>query len=63
MEKRFLRVKEAAALLSLSVQGLYDALLTGKIPGAKLAGLGWRVDIKAVNEMIERQIVERKCQR
>lgn len=53
-------MRAAADLLSLSVQGLYDALLTGKIPGAKLPGLGWRVDIKAINEMMERQIIERQ---
>jgi excisionase family DNA binding protein len=60
MERRWLKVREAAGVLSLHPQSLYDALLSGKIPGAKLSGLGWRVDIKAVNEMMEKQIAERK---
>ncbi|MCJ7565125.1 MAG: helix-turn-helix domain-containing protein [Candidatus Aminicenantes bacterium] len=63
MEKRWLKVKTAADLLSLHPQSLNDGLLAGKIPGAKLPGLCWRVDIKAVNEMMEKQIEERKWQK
>jgi len=59
VEKRFLRVREAAVLLSCHPQSLYDGLLAGKIPGAKLPGLGWRVDMRTLIEAAEKQIAER----
>jgi hypothetical protein len=60
IQRRWLKPKEVAKILDCHLQSIYSGLLSGDLPGAKIKGVGWRVDIKAINEMMERQIAERR---
>lgn len=53
MERRWLRVKEAAEYLGISVKGLYDLCSRGLIPHTRLRGVGIRVDLKKLDELLE----------
>jgi excisionase family DNA binding protein len=47
----FLRVSEAARLLSVSRSTCYDMLNRGLLPGAKITEKSWRIPRAAVEQM------------
>jgi len=59
-EKRWMKPKEAAAYLSVNLKTVYRLLCTHGLPGAKLQGIGWRIDRRKLDQWIESQIGERE---
>lgn len=51
--RRWLRVREAAAYIGVSVKGLYDLCSRGLIPHTRLKGVGIRIDIRKLDELLE----------
>jgi excisionase family DNA binding protein len=57
--RRWIRPKEAAALLGAHLQTIYAGLERGSLPGAKLPGLGWRLDRLELERRLERDVAAR----
>jgi excisionase family DNA binding protein len=51
-EPLFLRISEAARLLSMSRSATYQAIHTGKIPAVRVAGK-WRIPRAALDRLLE----------
>jgi len=58
-ERRWLRPKEAAERLDCHIQTIYSSLLRGDLPGARIKGIGWRLDWLELQRRIESEIMER----
>lgn len=54
--KRWLKVEEAAALLGIHKVTLYKLCKAGRIPHAKIKGVGLRVDGVRLEKQIEAQV-------
>jgi len=52
IERRWLKVKEVAELMGISVKGAYAAVAARKLPRAKIPGIGVRVDRFALEAML-----------
>ena len=57
--RRWIKVGEASVLYGAHPQTLYAGLLSGVLPGAKLPGLGWRIDRLELERRLECDIAER----
>jgi excisionase family DNA binding protein len=57
MEKRWLKVEEAAALLGIHKVTLYKLCKAGRIAHARIKGVGLRVDGTRLEQMIEKQVI------
>jgi len=57
--RRWLKPCEAAVLYGCHVQSIYSGLLSGTLPGAKLRGIGWRLDRLELEKRLEKEIAER----
>lgn len=57
MERRWYKAPEVAAYLSLSSKTVYDLCSRGLLPCAKIKGIGLRIDIQKVDELIENQTI------
>jgi excisionase family DNA binding protein len=57
--RRWITVREAAEYLKISVKGTYDMAAAGKLPPARVGRLV-RIDGKALEEELERQLSGRK---
>lgn len=55
--RRWLRISEVAAMLSIHPKTISAWVLCGRIPAARIGGHGpWRVDRKRLEESLESQI-------
>jgi excisionase family DNA binding protein len=61
-EKRWMKADEAAEYLSINLQTVYRLMLCRQLPALKLKGVGWRVDRRRLEAMMEREIEERERQ-
>jgi len=57
--RRWLKPREACELLGVHLQTLYSGLERGTLPGAKIPGLGWRLDLFTLEKRLERDIAAR----
>ena len=58
--RRWIKPREAAEkILGCHVQSVYSGLLSGTLPGAKIPGIGWRLDRLELEKRLERDIAER----
>lgn len=57
MEKRWLKVEEAAAFLGIHKVTLYKLCKAGRIPHARIKGVGLRVDGTRLEQQIESQVI------
>lgn len=55
IERRWLKVSEAAEYLGQHVQSIYRACSERKIPYSKIAGIGVRIDKRQLDLLLERQ--------
>ena len=55
IERRWLKIREAAEYLGLHPKSLYRACARRKIPHVKAPGVGLRVDKRELDLMLERQ--------
>jgi len=53
IQRRWLKVSEAAAYIGMSVKGLYDLCSRGLIPHTRLKGVGIRIDLRKLDELLE----------
>jgi len=60
MERRWLRPREAAEYLGCHLQTIYCCLLKGDLPGARIKGVGWRLDRVELEKRIETEIQKRQ---
>ena len=60
MERRWLRPGEAASILGCHIQSIYSGLLRGDLPGARIKGIGWRLDRVELEKRIETEIQKRQ---
>jgi len=60
LERRWLKPKDAAFLLSCHVQSIYSGLLRGDLPGARIPRIGWRLDRVELEKRIETEIQKRQ---
>jgi len=60
--RRWLNVRETAVYLHFHPQHVYELLSRGELPAARIGG-AWRVDSKALDELLERQIKSRAAKR
>jgi len=60
IEKRWLRPAEAASILGCHVQTIYAGLHVGDLPGARIKGIGWRLDRVELERRIETEIQKRQ---
>jgi len=59
-DKRWMKADEAAEYLSINLQTVYRLMLCRQLPAVKLKGVGWRVDRRRLEAMMEREIEERE---
>ena len=57
--RRWIKVGEASVLYGTHPQTLYAGLLSGTLPGAKIPGIGWRLDRLELEKRMERDIQAR----
>ncbi len=55
LEKRWLKIKEAAEYLGVHKKSLYLACRRREVPFTKSPGIGVRIDKKALDELLERR--------
>jgi len=60
LERRWLKVKEAAEYLGLNPKSLYRACHQKKIPCSKAPGVGVRLDRFELDAMLERGDIKRE---
>jgi excisionase family DNA binding protein len=54
-----MRPGEVAEYLSIHLQTVYRLINSRQLPAAKLKGVGWRIDRKQLDALMEREIEER----
>ncbi len=59
-DRRWITPKEAANYLSIHLHSVYKLLAQHKLPGAKMPGVGWRIDRKKIDEWFETEIKDRE---
>jgi excisionase family DNA binding protein len=60
LERRWLKPKDAAFLLGCHLQTIYSGLELGDLPGARIKGIGWRLDRVELEKRIETEIQKRQ---
>lgn len=58
MERRWYRAGEIAEYLNLSEKTIYLLCSRGVLPSSKIKGIGLRIDIRKVDDLLERYSFE-----
>jgi len=58
MERRWFRADEISSYLSLNVKTVYDLCSRGVFPHTKLKGVGLRIDLPKLDELLEQHSIE-----
>jgi excisionase family DNA binding protein len=61
-EKRWMKAHEAAEYLSINLKTVYSLVQSHQLPAVKLKGVGWRIDRKRLDAIMEKEIEEREMQ-
>ncbi|MDW7759006.1 MAG: helix-turn-helix domain-containing protein [Acidobacteriota bacterium] len=57
IERRWLTASEAASYLNLNKKSIYRSCHQRKLPHAKVAGIGLRIDKRALDALLERESI------